>query len=285
MFAITGITGKVGGQLARVLLDAGLPVRAVLRDAAKAPAWQALGCETALAAMDDAPALASAFAGCEAVFVLLPPVFDPAPGFAEAEASIAALLAALRQAQPRRVVALSTIGAQAAPENLLTQLQRMEGALAALPMPVAFLRAAWFMENAAWDIEPARADGVLHSFLQPLDRPVPMVATADVASTAAALLRQAWEGCRVVELEGPERITPHALAAALGRVLGREVVAQPVPRADWEALFRAQGMAHPEPRMRMLDGFNEGWIEFESATGPSQKGTTRLETVLRSLAG
>ena len=285
MFAITGITGKVGGQLARVLLAAGLPVRAVLRDAAKAPAWQALGCETALAAMDDAPALASAFAGCEAVFVLLPPVFDPAPGFAEAEASIAALLAALRQAQPRRVVALSTIGAQAAPENLLTQLHRMEGALAALPMPVAFLRAAWFMENAAWDIGAARDDGALHSFLQPLDRPVPMVATADVASTAAALLRQAWEGCRVVELEGPERITPHALAAALGRVLGREVVAQPVPRADWEALFRAQGMAHPEPRMRMLDGFNEGWIEFESATGPSQKGTTRLETVLRSLAG
>ena len=38
----------------------------------------------------------------------------------------------------------------------------------------------------------------------------------------------------------------------------------------------------PEPRMRMLDGFNEGWISFEGAT---RKGATTLETVLRNLAG
>jgi nucleoside-diphosphate-sugar epimerase len=33
MYAITGITGKVGGELARTLLAAGQPVRAVVRDA------------------------------------------------------------------------------------------------------------------------------------------------------------------------------------------------------------------------------------------------------------
>ena len=36
MYAITGITGKVGGALARGLLAERLPVRAVLRDKAKA---------------------------------------------------------------------------------------------------------------------------------------------------------------------------------------------------------------------------------------------------------
>ena len=35
MYAITGITGKVGGALAATLLAAGLPVRAVVRDATK----------------------------------------------------------------------------------------------------------------------------------------------------------------------------------------------------------------------------------------------------------
>ena len=35
MYAITGITGKVGGALADALLEAGLPVRAVVRDVAK----------------------------------------------------------------------------------------------------------------------------------------------------------------------------------------------------------------------------------------------------------
>jgi hypothetical protein len=35
--------------------------------------------------------------------------------------------------------------------------------------------------------------------------------------------------------------------------------------------------------MRMLDGFNEGWIEFAGGEAGSRKGSTPLETVLRSL--
>jgi NAD(P)H dehydrogenase (quinone) len=45
-------------------------------------------------------------------------------------------------------------------------------------MPIVFLRPAWFMENSSWDVAPARAQGIIPSFLQPLDKPVPMVATA-----------------------------------------------------------------------------------------------------------
>ena len=40
MFAITGITGNVGGEVARNLLAAGRPVRAVVRDIAKAKPGQ-----------------------------------------------------------------------------------------------------------------------------------------------------------------------------------------------------------------------------------------------------
>ncbi len=39
MYAITGVTGKVGGAAARALLDAGHAVRAVLRDKKKAAEW------------------------------------------------------------------------------------------------------------------------------------------------------------------------------------------------------------------------------------------------------
>jgi uncharacterized protein YbjT (DUF2867 family) len=69
-----------------------------------------------------------------------------------------------------------------------------EQALGALPVLVCFLRAAWFMENAAWDVAPARDLGVVPSFLQPLDKPVPMVATADIGRLAAALLQETWTG-------------------------------------------------------------------------------------------
>ncbi|MGF6773540.1 uncharacterized protein YbjT (DUF2867 family) [Paraburkholderia sp. GAS199] len=283
MYAITGITGKVGGAVARTLLAAGQPVRAVVRDAAKARMWEERGCEIVTANMDDAAALHAAFADAQGVFILPPPEFDPAPGFAEAREVIDAVSAALRSARPAKVVCLSTIGAQATELNLLTQRTLMEQALADLPVPTAFLRPGWFMENAAWDVAPARDTGVIASFLQPLDKAVPMVATADVGRIAAQLLMQNWNGLRVVELEGPRRVTPIDIAQTLSRILGREVAAQAVPRDTWETLFRSQGMKHPMPRMRMLDGFNEGWIDFESAGSDVLKGDVELETVLREL--
>jgi uncharacterized protein YbjT (DUF2867 family) len=283
MFAITGITGQVGGEAARRLLQAGQPVRAVVRDAAKAATWKERGCEVAVADIGDADALDSAFSGAEGVFILLPPNFDPSPGFTESRAIIAAIKSALLSARPGKAVVLSTIGAQATQTNLLSQLGMMEQELATLPIPVAFLRAGWFMENTIYDLAPARELGVIQSFLQPLDKPVPMVATEDVGRVAAELLQENWTGTRIVELEGPHRVTPLQLGATLSRLLTRPVTVEATPRATWETLFRSHGMQNPLPRMQMLDGFNEGWIEFESGKDGSRKGSVGLETVLHSL--
>lgn len=283
MYAITGITGKVGGAVARTLLAAGQPVRAVVRDAARARTWAERGCEVVTAGMDDAASLAAAFEGAQGVFILPPSDFDPSPGFPEARVVIDAVRAALQSAVPEKVVCLSTIGAQATETNLLTQRTLMEQALGTLPMPVTFLRPGWFMENAAWDVAPARDAGTIPSFLQPLDKPVPMVATADVGRVAAQLLLERWRGVRVVELEGPQRVTPIDIAKTFARILGHAVTAEVVRRDTWEALFRSQGMKEPSPRMRMLDGFNEGWITFEGEDADIVKGEVELETVLRGL--
>jgi uncharacterized protein YbjT (DUF2867 family) len=283
MYAITGITGKVGGALARTLLAAGQPVRAVVRDAARARSWAERGCELVTADMDDAVSLSAAFEGTQGVFILPPSEFDPAPGFPEARVVIDAVRSALQSAAPGKVVCLSTIGAQATEINLLTQRTLMEQALRDLPMPVTFLRPGWFMENAAWDVAPARDQGVIPSFLQPLDKAVPMVATADVGRVAAQLLQQTWRGARVIELEGPRRVSPIDLADTFARVLGRPVRAAAVPRETWSALFQSQGMKQPMPRMRMLDGFNQGWIDFEGEETDIIKGEVELETVVRDL--
>src|SRR5437762_463370 len=87
MVAITGITGRVGGIVARTLLTAKEPVRAVVRDAGKGAPWLERGCELALAEMNDAAALTAAFEAADGVFVLPPPIFDPEPGFPEARAT------------------------------------------------------------------------------------------------------------------------------------------------------------------------------------------------------
>jgi uncharacterized protein YbjT (DUF2867 family) len=282
MYAIMGITGQVGGVVARTLLEAKQPVRAIVRDAAKGQVWADRGCEIALATIESAASLTAAFLGAEGVFVLVPPNFDPLPGFPEAQAMGETLRAALAKANPARVVYLSTIGAQASESNLLSQHTLIEQAIAGLPMPIALLRPAWFMENSSWDVAPASGRGVIPSFLQPLDRPVPMVATADIGRVAAGLLQDTWTGRRVVELEGPQRVTPKEIAATFAGLLGRPVRMEVVPRESWEALFKSQGMRNPIPRIRMLDGFNEGWIEFENGEAGSQKGSVALETVLKT---
>jgi NAD(P)H dehydrogenase (quinone) len=283
MYAITGTTGKVGGTLAEALLAAGQPVRAVVRDAAKGADWAARGCEVAVAEMGDAAALIAAFAGAEAVFILPPSEFDPKPGYPEARRVIDAVAAALAVAQPAKVLCLSTIGADAPHDNLLTQRTLMEQALSALPMPVTFLRPGWFIDNSALDVASARDEGVIRSFLMPADKRFPMVAAQDVGLTAASLIQQNWTGKRVVELEGPRRVSPNDLAQSFAEALGRPVRVEIVPRDSWEALFRSQGAEHPMPRIRMLDGFNEGWIEFRDWDRSALKGNTPHAAVVEAL--
>src|ERR1700736_5207524 len=220
MFVVTGITGKVGAAVARGLLAADQPVRAVVRDRSRSTPWAQLGCDIAVADLSDT--------------------------------------------EGRKV------------------LGRMESALGSLLMPVAFLRAAWFMENAAWDIDSARS-GLIRSYLQPLDRAVPMVSTDDVGRTAAALLQERWEGKRVVELEGPQRVSPNAMAAAFIKALGTQVRAEVVPREQWESIFSAQGMKNPTPRIQMIEGFNAGWIDFADRGAHARTGSISIDQAITTL--
>jgi NAD(P)H dehydrogenase (quinone) len=284
MYAITGITGNVGSAAAKALLNAGKKVRGVVRDKAKAAHWEKAGAELVVADINDASGLSEAFRGCEGVFVLRPPSFDPLPEFPEAHVFGANLKSALEAARPGRVVYLSTIGAQASQSNLLTQHTIIEEAIRTLTIPLTILRPAWFMENCSWDVSPARERGVIPSFLQPLDKPVPMVATTDIGKLVARLLQEPWSGRRIAELEGPRRVTPNEIAATFARLLGKPVRAEIVPHESWETLFKSQGMKNPTPRIRMLDGFNEGWIDFEGGSAEHFTGSTNLQDVIRDLA-
>jgi NAD(P)H dehydrogenase (quinone) len=282
MFVITGVTGKVGGGVARNLLAQGHKVRAVVRNAGKGRFWSAQGCDVAIASVEDPAGLTQAFQGAEGVFLMTPPDYDPEPGFPQTHKAAAAIRQAIETARPGKIVFLSTIGAQVAELNLLNNSKITEEMLRTTSVPIALLRAAWFMENAAWDVEAARK-GVVSSFLQPLDHRIPMVAAADIARTAAEILHETWTGVRVIELEGPTRYSANDIAAGFGAALEHPVRAEIVPRDQWETLFRSQGMKNPVPRIRMIDGFNEGWIDFEFGEANSRKERTTLEEVLRSL--
>ena len=79
MFAVMGITGKVGGAVANTLLQHGKKVRGIVRDASKARAWQEIGVEILTSELDDQ--LALAFRGVKGVFVMIPPNLARSPAF------------------------------------------------------------------------------------------------------------------------------------------------------------------------------------------------------------
>ncbi|WP_296185691.1 NmrA family NAD(P)-binding protein [Pseudomonas sp. UBA1879] len=280
MYTVMGVSGQVGAHVARALLDGNQRVRVVVRDAEKGHVWATQGCEVAVADANDVNALTRAFNASTGAFILLPPNFDPSEGFPETRIIVENLRTALQHANPKKVVCISTIGAQAHQSNLLTQLQILEEGLGSLNTSVTFLRPAWFMENCLWDIEPAKGRGVIPSFLQPLDKPIPMVATADVGRVSAELLLEGSLGKQIVELESEHHVTPNDIATAFSELLRKDVRMEAVPSNAWEALFRSQGMKNPHPRIQMLHGFNEGWIRFE---GVPRKGRLGLKEVLAEM--
>jgi uncharacterized protein YbjT (DUF2867 family) len=287
MYAIMGATARTGTVVANALLDAGHKVRVIVRDAAKGASWPARGVEVAIADWTDADALKEAFAGAEGVYVMVPPVFTPSSGFPETKAVVAALRTALAETRPGRVVALSSVGAhRKSGLGLITQSHIMEQELGALGIPVAFIRAASFMENEIGSLQPARDQGEIAAYRSP-DHAIPMVATADIGRVAAEILQQTWSGTRRIELEGPRPYSPADVAAVYARLLGRPVRAAAVPRSEWSARFAAAGLPTEGAGswFEMLEGFDTGWITFEGDGCEHVVGTTALDEVLARAVG
>ena len=106
------------------------------------------------------------------------------------------------------------------------------------------------MENHAGDVSSAITDGIIHSYLQPVEHAIPMIATKDIGALAGTLLLESWSGKRVVELEAKIRVSSADIAATLTDILGKPVKAEPVPRARWEGSFALKVSRIPRREFR-----------------------------------
>lgn len=281
MFTVMGITGNVGGAVAKNLLAAGKTVRGVVRNPEKAKAWADRGVELVQSAYDDAAGLAKAFAGAEGVFAMIPPDFAPAPGLPDQKRTIAAIRAALQQAKPTKAVFLSSIGSeQPHGLGLITSTHLMEQATRTLGLPVAYLRAGSFMENWLGALDHIRASGEMPFFYAPLERRFPLVASQDIGMAGAKVLQESWTGERVIEVDGPKGGTDlHETATAFGEALGRQVKAVQLPEAAWQSVLETIGM--PADRtglyIEMVKSFNSGWIHFGNPGVETFNGPTTIQ--------
>jgi uncharacterized protein YbjT (DUF2867 family) len=241
MYAITGITGHVGGAAARTLLAAGEQVRAVVRDPAQGESWRDAGAaEVAVADFTDPAALATALAGCRGAFVLLPTI---ATGTDADHRRLADSIAAgVAGSGVLHVVALSSYGADL-PDGTgpVRWLHHLENALRDTGAVVTAIRSPHFQEKAG-DVLPAvLADGVYPVFATSADVDVPMAATRDIGAAVAAALTDPPLISEVVDLVAPE-YTERQVAEALAALLDRHVEVVVLPRPAWTGAFLGAGL-------------------------------------------
>jgi uncharacterized protein YbjT (DUF2867 family) len=260
-----GITGKVGGSTARHLLAQGKQVRALVRSRDKAALWADQGVELLEGDWNDGEAIADALRGVEAAFVMLPAVYAPSRDFIESKDIIAAYTWAFEKAEPNRVTALSSLGAEKSSGlGAITPLSLMENAFRELPFDVAFIRAGGFFENFLYGLHAAQG-GILPVFYDPTSRKLAMVSTDDIGIEAARLLTEpTWSGKRTIELG--TMVSPDEIAMQLGAVLQREVVAKAIARTEWTAVLETMGFAHGQTWAfeEMTESLNSGWISLGS---------------------
>jgi NAD(P)H dehydrogenase (quinone) len=282
MFAIVGAAGKVGYSTSLALRNAGHPVRAILRDEAKAGPLREIGCEIALADLQDPAALGWAIADVDAAQVILPPA-----GVADMQRSIESIGEALNQGRPKRVLAVSDYGAHVSGDiGMPTMYRLLEERIRQHNIHKVFLRSAEHMQGWGLVIPVAVSAGVLPSFHDPVEMEFPTISAPDLGLIAADLLinPDITSDLQVVHAEGPRRYSANDVAAALSQLLGRTVAAQAVPRDQWQASFEgAVGESTAKLLVDLYDAHNKGGLVDVEPSGTVRYGNTELIDALRPL--
>jgi uncharacterized protein YbjT (DUF2867 family) len=282
MFIVTGATGNTGSVVAKTLLDKGLPVRVVVRSEEKGKHWREQGAEVAIANLQDADVLTKALAGGKVLYLMNPPNEQAESAFEETEKNIAAANTAIENSSLEKLVVLSSEGAQhASGTGLILTNHRFEEAFKNARIPTTFVRAAYFMENWNSSLETVKNDGVLPSFVQPLDKQFWQVAAEDIGRVAAEAMLETSDGLQIKELAG-FMVSSNDVAAAFSKVLGREIKAVAVPEEQWLDIFKTfSSPKNAEGYVEMTRAMNADLATFE--TDDLIKGTVTVEDYARKV--
>ncbi len=263
-------------------------MRIVVRDPAKGQPWAERGAEVTLADLTDLTSMTRALSQVQGAYVVSPQHYNREDLFERAGLIADITARAAVAAEVPRLVALSSVGADRESGTGWIRMNRMfEQRLTEAGVSTIFLRAAYFMENWMPMVGQAMRGGTLPTFLAPPQRPLPMVATVDVGSTAATLLQEERTGTCVVTLSGPKDYAPNDVAAIVSATLEKPVDVAVLPEAEWpkalaDAHFSKAALAG---FTEMTRGLNCSHIDIKSDPGAVEwAGTTTLERVIVELA-
>lgn len=289
MITVMGATGDTGREITRLLLDAGVEVRALGRSEPKLAALADAGAEAIAGDAADPAFLTAAFRGADAVFTLLPYEIDAPDYHAGALRLGESIVSAVRVAGVRHVVGLSSVGAdRPAGTGFVASLHAFEGQLRTLGgANVLILRAGWLFKNFYASLDLIKREGIVADSVAP-DLPLPMVDTQDVAAVAArALRRRDWQGVVVRELLGERDLSYAEATRIIGERIGKlDLAYVQLPDAELAAALVREGFSEDTARLQieLNRALNDGTIRSLEGRTAATATPTRFEEFAAELA-
>jgi len=231
---VTGATGQIGGELARLLVAAGADVRGLTRDplrAASAPA----GARLVQGDLEQPATLASAFAGAEKAFF----VASASPRLAQLGQHFAD---AAKHAGVRHVVIVSSSTVLFEPRPLIGQWHfELEQRVEASGLPATMLRPGNFASNVLrWESMIRGQGSVFQAHGDGRSAPID---PRDIAAVAFQALTTARHEGQRYALSGPELLSAREQVERIGRALGRPVRFVEVPEERARQGMTGAGMS------------------------------------------
>jgi uncharacterized protein YbjT (DUF2867 family) len=281
--AVTTPTGNVGSYVVRMLCQAGVRPRLLLRNPERLDADVRDQVELAVGDQRDADYVAESTRGVDAVFWVHPDDWSLPDPDADAERTGEGLAAAMRQNRIARVVFQSSIGAELRHgagfvDGLARIEQRLDAARDETGTALLHLRCGYFMTNLLHDLDGLRAGRL--TTIRPLDEPMPWVDPRDIATVATVrLLAEDWTGRQVQAVHGPADLTWTEIAAVLSTATGVSIEAQRITDDEERAALRDAGMG--EVAVEGIVGMGVGTRDGFTPEQPR----SALTTTPSSLAG
>jgi uncharacterized protein YbjT (DUF2867 family) len=243
---ITGAAGQlgaVGRSVTDLLLDRGLPVRAMVRrEDDRAAALRAAGAEVVVGDLLEPADVFRVVNGCRRVYFGM----SVSAGYLEASVTMAAVA---REAGVNALVNMSqmTVSQMSIQNTTPSPQQRQhwlsEQALAWCGIPIITIRPTVFLEGFFLPLtSPSVRDRgrIELPFGQGKTSPV---SSADVARVVAAILADPGPHVgRIYELTGPRSQDMHGVAREYSEALNREITYADIPPEDWERELKKVGL-------------------------------------------
>jgi uncharacterized protein YbjT (DUF2867 family) len=284
MIAVMGAAGNVGSRVTERLLREGRAVR-VLEHRRKLDGLGKQDAEVVTGDAVDPGDLGRLLEGAEAALVLLPEDLTDPRFVANRSRMTDAVATALAGSGVGQVVLLSTVGAGLADAfGPPAGLRELEQRLSRLDLDLLVLRSAFYMESLLAALPLIQSQNVNGGAID-ADVPIPMIATRDVATEAAArLLRRDVAGHQVELLLGPEDVTMAAATRAIGERVGMpDLPYVQFPPDGVRAALAGAGMSE-EVASLMVDmqlAMNRGWPFANVARTAESTTPTTLEAFLK----